>query len=100
MTDIFLERLRRRLLVRIGKLQQQEVDFVVERHGQRRYYQVCYLLASPATVEREFGALETIPDHFPKFVLSMDTTAQPSRRGITWKNLVAFLLEEDHPAPN
>ena len=36
------------------------------------YVQVAYLLATPETIEREFGVLKAIPDNYPKLVLSMD----------------------------
>ena len=60
--------------------------------GKREYYQVSYLLASEETVEREFGALQSFKDNYPKFVLSMDPVDM-GRDGIVHKNIVDWLLE-------
>ena len=49
-----------------------EVDFIAERQSERIYIQVCYILATPETVEREFGVYRNIRDNYPKYVLSMD----------------------------
>jgi hypothetical protein len=73
---------------------EREIDFVGERNGQRSYFQASYLLSDNATVEREFTPLEKIPDNYPKYVLSLDNFSERDRNGITWKNLIEFLLEE------
>ena len=51
---------------------------------------ITYILASPETVEREFGSLEQIPDNFPKYVVSMDELDM-SRNGIKHCNIRKFL---------
>lgn len=58
------------------------------------YIQVSYLLAAEATVEREFSALETIPDQYPKLVLTMDRLDR-SRNGIRHLNVADWLLEDN-----
>lgn len=90
---VYLELLRRGYQVKVGILDQAEIDFVAERHGERLYIQVAYLLAEPGTIEREFGNLERIPDNFPKLVLSMDELGPDQRNGIRRQHLVDFLLE-------
>jgi hypothetical protein len=91
---VYLELRRRGYQVKVGVLDQAEIDFVAERHGERLYVQVAYLLAGPDTLEREFGNLERIPDNYPKLVLSMDEVGPDERNGIQRKHLVDFLLEE------
>ena len=91
---VYLELLRRGYQVRVGVLGRHEVDFVAERHGERLYVQVAYLLAEAATIQREFGNLEGIPDQHPKLVLSMDEVGPSHRQGVVQKNLISFLLEE------
>lgn len=61
--------------VTVGQLQNGEVDFVAERGGDRLYVQVCYLLATQETIDREFGNLRRIKDDYPKKVVCMDTLA-------------------------
>lgn len=90
---VYLELLRRGYQVKVGVLDQAEIDFVAERHGERLYIQVAYLLAGPETIEREFGNLERIPDNYPKLVLSMDELGPNQRNGIQRRNLLDFLLE-------
>ena len=43
-------------------------------------------------IEREFGAFSHVPDHYPKFVISLDKM-DFSRDGIIHKNAVRFLME-------
>jgi predicted AAA+ superfamily ATPase len=47
---------RRGYSVSIGKLGEREVDFIATRQSEKIYIQVAYLLGSPETIEREFGA--------------------------------------------
>ena len=42
--------------ITIGKNGTKEIDFVCDKDGKRIYVQVCYLLASEKTEQREFGA--------------------------------------------
>lgn len=88
---VYMELLRRGYTVTVGKNKQLEVDFVAEKDGQRAYYQVCYLLAAPETIEREFRAFADISDNFPKYVLSLDEF-DFSRDGYQHLNLRKFLL--------
>jgi uncharacterized protein len=92
---VYLELLRRGYQVKVGLLDKDkaEIDFVAERHGERLYIQVAYLLAGPDTIDREFGNLERVPDNHPKLVLSMDELGPEQRNGIRRQNLVEFLLE-------
>ncbi len=92
---VFLELKRRGYEVCIGKLQNAEVDFVATRVGDKLYIQVAYLLASPATVAREFGPLKAIKDHYPKLVLSLDPAWGSDLDGIRRLDLMEFLLAEN-----
>ncbi len=87
---VFLELHRRGYRLNIGGTGGYEVDFVAEKSGEREYFQVAYLLASPETVEREFHPLELIKDNYPKTVISMDDI-YPGRNGIKHINLQEFL---------
>lgn len=59
----------------------------------RVYIQVAYLLGSPETREREFGALKTVSDAYPKYVLTMDLLRQ-NDNGIQHRYIPDFLLGE------
>jgi len=75
----------------VGKLEEKEVDFIAIRGREKLYIQVAYLLAEPATIEREFSPLEAIDDNFTKIVLSMDPVNR-SRNGIIHMNIIDYLL--------
>lgn len=92
---VYMELVRRGYTVSIGKNNQVEVDFVAERGNGRFYVQVAYLLADDNTVKREFGALESIPDNFPKYVVTMDEINR-SQNGIKHVNIRKFLLMVDY----
>ena len=89
---VFLELLRRGYTVSIGKFDDNEIDFVCTKAGERLYLQVAYLLVEDRTVEREFSSLEKINDNYPKMVLSLDKFDR-SRNGIRHQNIIDFLLE-------
>lgn len=90
---VYLELLSRGYDVKVGKTDNYEIDFVAYKGKERIYVQVSYLLASPETVEREFGNLERINDNYPKYVISGDLP-DFSRNGIRHFNIVRFLLDK------
>ena len=89
---VYFEMLRRGYNVKIGKIDNLEVDFVCKKNDETIYIQVSYLLASEDTKEREFSVLENIKDNYPKYVLSMDEFDM-SRNGIKHINLIEFLVK-------
>ena len=91
---VFMELLRRGYRVAVGKAAAKEIDFICEKQGGKLYVQVCYLLASEETVEREFGAYHGIRDNYPKYVVSMDELDM-SRDGIKHRNIRDFLLSQN-----
>ncbi|MCQ4635530.1 ATP-binding protein [Anaerovorax odorimutans] len=91
---VYLELLRRGYTVTVGKTGTREIDFVCERDGEKLYVQVSYLLASPETIEREFGVYASIRDNYPKYVVTLDEFDM-SREGIKHRNIRDFLLMPD-----
>jgi len=89
---IYLELLRKGYNVRVGKINNLEIDFVCTKGNEKNYIQVAYLLASPETIEREFSSLEKINDNYPKYVISMDEFDM-SRNGIRHINIIDFLIK-------
>ena len=79
----------------VGTLPNGEIDFVAEKNGRIAYFQVAYLLADQATIEREFGNLVRIGDNYPKYVVSMDPLSRPKDYdGIMQLSLRQFLKKE------
>ena len=96
---VYFEMLRRGYNVKIGKVDNLEVDFVCKKNDETIYIQVSYLLASEDTKEREFSVLENIKDNYPKYVLSMDEFDM-SRNGIKHMNLIEFLTKDSRNFKN
>ena len=78
--------------VSVGKLGEKEIDFVAEKNGEKKYFQVAYLLSDKTTIEREFGNLLKIKDNYPKYVISMDKIQGNTYEGIQQISLHEFLL--------
>lgn len=91
---IYMELLRRGYKITIGKFGDREIDFICHKQSNKIYVQAAYLLASEATVEREFGVLEQVHDNFPKYVVTMDEL-DFSRNGIKHCNIRKFLTMSD-----
>ena len=87
---VYLELLRRGYKVTIGKYGDKEIEFICKKQSDRLYVQVSYLLASEATVEREFSVFEQVQDNYPKYVVTMDEI-DLSRNGIKHRNIRKFL---------
>ena len=80
--------------VYVGKLGTKEIDFVAEKENERMYVQVAYQLSDTETIQREFGNLDLISDHYPKYVVSMDPLPiNTSYNGIKHIHLREFLSQ-------
>lgn len=91
---IHLELLRRGYKVKIGKINELEIDFICEKNSNEKIYiQVAYLLASEETLKREFTPLEKIGDNYPKYIISYDQF-DFSKNGIKHINIVNFLMNK------
>ena len=91
---VYMELLRRGYAVTVGKAGDKEIDFVCQKQDQKLYVQVCYLLASEETINREFGVYTSLPDNFPKYVVSMDDIDM-SRNGIKHRKIRDFLTQTE-----
>ena len=80
--------------IHIGQQTKNEIDFVAEKNNETSYFQVAYLLENERTISREFGNLDKIKDHYPKYVISMDEfPISSSYKGIMHLELIKFLTE-------
>ena len=90
---VYLELLRRGYEVFIGKVAQTEVDFIATKSGNTEYYQVALSVSNSQTLERELRPLDSISDHNPKYILTMDEVPEISYKGIKQINAIDWLLE-------
>lgn len=91
---VYLELVRRGYKVYIGKSGDKEIDFVAESRKGIQYFQVAYTVRDKNTLERELAALESINDHYPKFILTMDIDPEVDYNGIRKINVLDWLLDK------
>lgn len=77
--------------VTVGNLGDKEIDFIAEKNAEKIYIQVALTLNEEKTIEREFGNLKSIPNHFPKIVVTLDSFSGASYEGIKAIDLRTFL---------
>ena len=90
---IYLELLRRGFDVYVGKVDNLEVDFIAIKQGMPQYYQVAATVREKETLERELKPLESIADHYPKYLLTLDDDPPADHNGIQQINVIDFLLK-------
>ena len=90
---VYIELLRRGYDVKIGSMNEKEIDFVCTKDKEKIYIQVTYQLNSDETIEREFSGLAKINDNFDKYVLSMDNM-DFSGSGLKHRNIIDFLTSD------
>ncbi len=69
---VYNELISRGYDVKVGNIENKEVDFIATRYQEKVYFQVVYQL-NDENMEREFGVFQKISDHYPKYVISIDT---------------------------
>ncbi|HJA11837.1 MAG TPA: ATP-binding protein [Candidatus Mediterraneibacter merdipullorum] len=89
---VYLELLRRRYDVYVGKVDSMEVDFVAQNSRGTWYYQVALSVRDEKTLERELRPLMAIRDHYPKTILTLDDDPEAQYDGIRRINARDWLL--------
>jgi len=89
---VYLQLLNSGYNVYVGYIRNKEIDFVVTKNDRTIYIQTTYLLIDKTTIEREYAQLESIPDNFEKYVVSLDDIQLPNRNGI--QHILAWHLNE------
>lgn len=92
---VYFELLRCGYRVAAGKQGNTEVDFVAEKQGTYKYFQVTADMTARETFEREMRPLKAIKDHYEKIVLTADFLTTGNYNGIQVKNLTDWLLEPE-----
>ncbi|MBR2543916.1 ATP-binding protein [Candidatus Saccharibacteria bacterium] len=92
---VYLELLKRNVgEIMVGKADETEVDFIVQKPGgERVYYQVAYHIPSQDVLERELRPFTKIRDNYPKIILTLDLVNE-EYSGIQKINLIRWLLEK------
>ena len=90
---VYFELLRRGYDVAIGKIDNQEVDFIATTADDKLYIQVTESMQSGDVRKRELAPLQKIRDNYEKIVLSLEPGLDASYDGIKSRNLVDWLLD-------
>lgn len=91
---VYLELLRRRYIVNVGKNGNTEVDFVARKDGIYTYIQVTASLIDENTFNREIRPLKQIQDNYEKIILTLDRFTLGNYEGIKVINVIDWLLDE------
>ncbi len=92
---VYFELLRRGGKVFIGKNDDKEIDFVVQKtNNKREYYQVAFTVNDEKTLKREISAFSQIKDNYPKYLLTLDFD-NTNLEGIQKINVIDWLLNEE-----
>ena len=92
---VYFELLRRGYDVAIGKIGENEIDFIATNINTKIYIQVTENMASSNTREREIIPFYKIQDNFEKIVITNDESYLGIQDGIKIIRLVDFLLDEN-----
>ncbi|HIQ94963.1 MAG TPA: ATP-binding protein [Candidatus Limivivens merdigallinarum] len=90
---VYFELLRRGYDIAIGKIGNQEVDFIATTADNKLYIQVTESMQSGDVRKRELAPLQKIRDNYEKIVLSLEPGLDASYDGIKSLNLVDWLLD-------
>lgn len=92
---VYLELIRKGYKVNIGKLAEKEVDFVASNTYGIEYYQVSASVLDKNTLLRELEPLQKIPDHHPKYLLTLDDIIPNANHdGIHQINVLDWLINK------
>ena len=91
---VYLELLRRRYAVKVGKYNNLEVDFVASNSNNTECFQISTDVSRENTMERELAPLQSIKDNYPKYLLSLSELVARDADGIVIGNLIDWLLED------
>ena len=91
---VFFELVRRGYDVAIGKIDNQEVDFIATKTDEKKYIQVTETMNAPETRERELAPLRKIRDSYEKIVIALECDLTQTQDGVKIIRALDFLLGE------
>ena len=89
---VYFELLRRGYDVAVGKIGNQEIDFIATKDDEKIYYQVTEDMTAEQTRKRELAPLMAVRDNYEKVVIAMNANFTSSVEGIKIIRLIDFLL--------
>ncbi len=90
---VFLELKRRRYKVATGKVNDEEVDFIVKDTNDRiKYIQVAVTVMEEKKLRQELRPFENIKDNYGKYIITLDDYFVSDHDGVKTVNAIDFLL--------
>ena len=90
---VYFELFRRGGKVYVGKHNDKEIDFIVQKpNNKREYYQVAFTVNDEKTLKRELSSFKRINDNYPKYLLTLDYD-NANIDGIQKLNIIDWLLQ-------
>ena len=90
---VYFELLRQGYDVAIGKIDNQEVDFIATKADAKKYIQVTENMNAPETRKRELAPLRKIRDNYEKLVIALECDLMQTQDGIRIQSVLDFLLK-------
>ena len=91
---VYLELLRRGYEIYTGRQDAGEVDFIAINETGTEYYQVSLTVRDDNTLKRELASLDSIADHNPKYLLTLDDDPPVSHNGIRQLYVLDWLINK------
>jgi predicted AAA+ superfamily ATPase len=93
---VYLELCRRHKHVKTGQSNAGEIDFIVGQGNDMSYIQVSETVRDPVTLTRELKPLQTLKNHYPKYLLTLDENPPISHNGIQQINCLDWLVDPNY----
>jgi len=90
---VYFELLRQGYDVAVGKIGNQEIDFIATKEDEKIYFQVTDDMTSEETKQRELAPMRKVRDNYRKVILAMKTNLTASVEGIEIIRLMDFLTQ-------
>jgi predicted AAA+ superfamily ATPase len=91
---VYFELIRRGGKIYVGKNNEKEIDFIVQKpNNEREYYQVAHTVIDEKTFNREISAFKNIRDNYPKYLLTLDFD-NVNIEGVQKLNVIDWLLKQ------
>lgn len=91
---IYFSLLRQGYSVSIGKIDNQEIDFIATKTNEKKYIQVSESMVNPDTRNRELKPLCMVQDNYEKIIITGDKDMFEEENGIKIIQAIDFLMDE------